>query len=74
MTAHVSRVRLKSLALFLFPLAREKSLVVVVVEAGGYVGNAQRYPSPVVNAKRCPSGRHIHSLGVANYRSYIYYI
>jgi hypothetical protein len=47
MTAHVRRVRLKGLALFLFPLEREKSLF-VVVEAGGYVGNAQRYPSPVV--------------------------
>jgi hypothetical protein len=46
----------------------------VVVEARGYVGNPKGFPSPVVNAKRCPSGRHIHSLGVANYRFFIYYI
>ena len=35
-----------------------------VAEARGYVGKPETCPSPVVNAKRCPSGRHIHSLGL----------
>jgi hypothetical protein len=74
MTAHVRRARGLSLALFFyFPFKREKKPF-VVVEARGYVGNPEGCPSPVVNAKRCPSERHIHSLGVANYRMYTYYI
>ena len=46
MTAHVRRPGSNAWP-FSFPLKREKGLV-VVVEAGGYVGNAERYPSPVV--------------------------
>jgi hypothetical protein len=43
---------------FSFPLKKEK--ILFVVEACGYVVNPKGCPSPVVNAKRCPSGRHIH--------------
>jgi hypothetical protein len=42
---------------------REKSLC--CSRDCGYVGNAKRCPSPVVNPKGFPSGRHIHSLVVA---------